>query len=312
MLKTERVILKLLVIVIASVSTVTAGDYALIVGVNDCPQFRLPGGVRPRPLRGAELDADRVATMLIEQFAFPARNVRVLKGESASLADVNAAFVKLQQQLQPGDRFLFYYSGHGTQIADVKPYDEQTDDLDEALCLFDATAAGAGLLRDDQLGLWLDDLPAQNVTVLLDCCHSGTGIKDVAEEFTAKSLPIVDQQHGSRPKTDTPWIDLQSSAKSIDRRLTVFYACQPHQQAYERRVRIDGRFARAGQFTHYLLEAIGGAGGSEEGVVQLSQQALLDAIARRINSDFNKLRTNDFDRQHPILHSGNPKAAVFE
>ena len=29
-----------------------AEGYAVVVGVNECPKFRLPDGTRPRPLRG--------------------------------------------------------------------------------------------------------------------------------------------------------------------------------------------------------------------------------------------------------------------
>ena len=282
-----------------------AADSALVVGVNDCPQFRLPGGTRPRPLRGAEFDADRMAAILNERFDFAKEHVTVLKGEAATLHGVCTAFKQLAKRLQPQDRFVFYYAGHGTQIDDVKPFDEQTDHLDEALCLFDATEKGTGLLVDDQLGLLLDELPAQRVTVLLDCCHSGTGIKDGDEEFVPRALPIVTARRINQ-KSDEPWDDLQSSAKSIDRNLTVFYACQPEQQAYERRVRIEGRFVRAGQFTHYLVEEL------ESAAVGISSRQLLDALTVRLNAEFNNLRNEAVDQQHPVMQSDKPQSLLFD
>lgn len=282
-----------------------AADCALVVGVNDCPRFRLPGGVRPRSLRGAEFDADRMAATLIERFAFAREHVTVLKGEAATLEDVRTAFERLAKQLQTMDRFVFYYAGHGTQIDDVKPYDEQTDHLDEALCLFDATEAGTGLLRDDQLGLLLDDLPAQRVTVLLDCCHAGTGIKDGDGESVPRSLPVETSPRINQ-KPDEPWVDLRSAAKSIDRRLTVFYACRPEQQAYERRVRIEGRFARAGQFTHYLLDALNSSKSST------SSQELLDSLTARLDAEFNNLRTEAIDQQRPVLQTDAPRQRLFD
>lgn len=284
--------------------TSLADDCALVVGVNDCPAFRLPNGGRARPLKGAEFDADRMAQTLMKRFGFPREHITVLKGKAATLAGVTAAFEQVQQRLRPTDRFVFYYAGHGTQIDDVKPFDEQADGLDEALCLFDATEKGAGLLRDDQLGLLLDDLPAQRVTVLLDCCHSGTGIKDGDDEFIPRSLPIATSRQ-KKQKTDEPWVDLQGSTKSIERHVTVFYACQPEQQAYERRVRIEGQFVRAGQFTHYLLEALNAPD------ADISSQQLLESVTARLDAEFNSLRTTPIDQQRPVLQSGDSLSPLF-
>lgn len=54
----------------ASIGEARGEGYAVIVGVNECPEFRLPDGSRPRPLRGAEHDADAMANLLVEGFGF--------------------------------------------------------------------------------------------------------------------------------------------------------------------------------------------------------------------------------------------------
>ena len=72
--------------------------FALIVGVNECPAFRLPDGSRPRPLQGAENDADALADLLIRQFGFAAKNVVVLKGAGATREKIKAAFVELAER----------------------------------------------------------------------------------------------------------------------------------------------------------------------------------------------------------------------
>lgn len=120
------------VLVIAAGSAGPCGDgFALIVGVNACPAFRLPDGSRPRPLQGAENDADALADLLIQQFGFDPRNVVMLKGPDATREKIRLAFTDLAKRTRPEDQFVFHYSGHGTQIADVRPFDEP-DGRDEA------------------------------------------------------------------------------------------------------------------------------------------------------------------------------------
>jgi uncharacterized caspase-like protein len=118
---------------------------------------------------------------LIHQFGFDTRNVVVLKGPDATREKIRLAFASLAKRARPEDQFVFHYSGHGTQIADVRPFDEP-DGRDEALCPWDANADGENLIRDDELGVWLDDLPARRITVILDCCHAGTGTRDAGDD----------------------------------------------------------------------------------------------------------------------------------
>ena len=101
-----------------------AEDYAMVVGVNECPEFRLPDGSRPKPLRGAESDADAMAEVLRGVFGFVPANMQVLKGRDATHARIQTAFRAAARKLKASDVFVFYFSGHGTQIPDQPPLDE--------------------------------------------------------------------------------------------------------------------------------------------------------------------------------------------
>ena len=77
-----------------------------------------------------------------------------------------------------GDRLVFHFSGHGSQIADIDG--DEDDGADELLCLYgmDWNDPKTYLL-DDEIHEWTQQIPAGvAVTFLLDCCHSGTGTRN--------------------------------------------------------------------------------------------------------------------------------------
>ena len=270
----------------------------------------LPDGSKPRPLRGAEADADAIAELLIGKFGFAKSNVTLLKGEHATLSAIRAGFKRFQMDHKPGDRFVFHFSGHGTQIPDQKPFDED-DDLDEALCVFDAESSGKNLLVDDELGRWLEDLPSTAVTVLLDCCHAGTGHKELDDEIQSRFLPS--QLMGSGGSRETPWRDLRGQQKSFNRQTAAFFACRSEQQAYERRLpgaKLNETI-RAGQFTHFLCQGLQTGDADLDGDGRITQQEVQRYLERRLNESFNAHRSAIVDQQLPILDSARPGATMF-
>jgi uncharacterized caspase-like protein len=288
-----------------------ADGLALIVGVDECPAFRLPDGSRPRPLQGAENDADALADLLIHEFGFSPRSVRVLKGAEATRQRIKSAFAELARRARAEDQFLFHYSGHGTQVPDVQPFDEP-DGLDEALCPWDATAEGENLIRDDELGLWLDEVRAQRVTVILDCCHAGTGTKDAGAdaELASRFLPM--RLAGRRASASKrPWRELQGDTKSFGSQMVSFFACQPEQEAYERRFLDRQPPRRAGQFSHFFLEGLHGTAADQNRDGIVSNGELLRYISRRLDESFNRARPTPARCQTPAIETSVLDAAVL-
>eukprot|EP01012_Entosiphon_sulcatum_P033436 TRINITY_DN42325_c0_g1_i1.p1 TRINITY_DN42325_c0_g1~~TRINITY_DN42325_c0_g1_i1.p1 ORF type:complete len:403 (+),score=54.76 TRINITY_DN42325_c0_g1_i1:38-1246(+) len=80
----------------------------------------------------------------------------------------------LTANARPGDNLFLHYSGHGGQVAD-KDGDE-SDGKDETLVPLDYTSAGQ--ITDDEIyDLLVKSLPkGSRLTVVLDCCHSGTAM----------------------------------------------------------------------------------------------------------------------------------------
>jgi len=74
--------------------------------------------------------------------------------------------------VKAGDRLLFHYSGHSSQIVD-RDGDELPDKMDEIICLHDMDW-DVNFISDDDLRALFTDLPkGVNPACALDSCYSG-------------------------------------------------------------------------------------------------------------------------------------------
>ena len=85
------------------------------------------------------------------------------------VACLQSQLARLVSATTPGDALFFHYSGHGTQVPTDND-DPEVDGLDEAIVPVDMN-----LIVDDDLRLIFCQLPlGARMTMLADCCHSGT------------------------------------------------------------------------------------------------------------------------------------------
>lgn len=293
----QRLFLAFLLCCVLSSRSLHAEGFAIVVGVNKCPRFRLPSGAKPRRLRGAEHDADAMAKLLHSQFGFDERNIHLLKGRNATFERLKSTFLQVAKNAQGEDSFLFHFSGHGTQVSDPGST-EEPDNLDEALCLFDCTAKGKNLLLDDVLHNWLAKISARNIVVTLDCCHAGTGTKVIDDDLEARFLPIV--QTDAPAKDNMPWREASNAARP-DTHVTAFFACQANQLAFERRFLQLTPPRKHGQFTYFWIEGLTGNAADSNGDGVVSSRELFQHTTRRLNATFNKKRRAAKLRQTPAL-----------
>ena len=286
-----------------SAASARGDTYALVIGVNEVPAYHLADDAAPRSLRGAEPDARLIADILQESYRVPQAGLRLLLGREATLESVRMELGRLAIMARPTDTIVIHFSGHGTQRPDALPFDE-ADDLDEALCLYDARADGAGLLLDDELGRLLEAISADDVIVVLDCCHAGTGIKD-DDGIVPRFLPQTAPGRSAPAKPERPWREVQSTNKSLKRQTTAFFACRPEQQAYERR--LPGTTDRVGQFSHYFWTGLrdGTADADNDGLV--SRGEAIKFAAKRLDEAFNVSRSEASSRQTPIWEGEHPE-----
>ena len=143
---------------------------ALIVGINDYA----PIGSGGPDLNGCINDARDMANTLVI-CGFAPSQIRILTNQNATRANILNYLKSLVSTSVKGDSLVFYYSGHGTRVANIGT-DLEIDGLDEAICPHDY--ASAGVICDDDFKAILSKLKAGvNLEVVFDCCHSGTGTR---------------------------------------------------------------------------------------------------------------------------------------
>ena len=152
--------------------------YALLVAIDDYPS--------PIPkLRGCVNDIDAFAAYLSERVAKDkgvAIKLKTLKNGEATRQAVVDAFSDHLGKAKKGDVALFYYSGHGSQEqAPEEFWKLEPDHLDETLVLFDSRSPGSWDLADKEIAKLIGDVAAKgpHVAVILDCCHSGSGTREI-------------------------------------------------------------------------------------------------------------------------------------
>lgn len=229
---------------------------ALLVGINAYPTA---------PLRGCVNDVMLMSEILTKHFGFDTKEKRMLTDASATTTNILERLNWLVDGAQPGDVLFFHYSGHGSQMIDSKyDTDEEPDGLDEIICPVDLNWRDK-VITDDQLRAIFDKVPAGvNLTIVMDCCHSGSGMDHVeqyqplgmgvAREFgpdspnRSRRLPmpadIANRGIGLNLKTRS----LVEQARNIDQTGMLITGCQSHQTSAD--AWIDNRYI--GAATHAL------------------------------------------------------------
>jgi hypothetical protein len=132
----------------------------LCVGINRYPnpQHRLAGCVA---------DAQTWAQTLT-RLGF---TTSMLLDAQATREAISRELLSLVADSRAGNVIVFQYSGHGTTLPDLNGDEE--DGYDEAICPVDFEQGA--LFIDDDIAQAIRTLPdGVNLTVFMDCCHSGT------------------------------------------------------------------------------------------------------------------------------------------
>jgi len=168
--------------------------YAFLVGINN---YQAPV---PR-LSGCTNDIGAFENYLRGRTAKDQFNLQLLKlvDEQASRQAVIDGFRKHLCQAGKDDVALFYYSGHGSQEnAPEEFWAVEPDHKDETLVCYDSRQLDGWDLADKELAYLIHEVAAKNphMVVILDCCHSGSGTRDVTLETSVRWAP-ADQRERS-------------------------------------------------------------------------------------------------------------------
>ncbi|NEQ96608.1 MAG: DUF4384 domain-containing protein [Cyanothece sp. SIO2G6] len=160
----------------------TARKLALLVGINSYATEH-----NWNPLRGCVNDVLMQQELLVHRFGFKHSDIQILTDADATRANMVAAFEEhLIKQARPGDVVVFHYSGHGSRVVDPTPFSDDPFNstfvsVDSPLPADFATAPRVEVndIMGQTLFLLMSSLQTEQVTAVLDSCHSGGGKRGV-------------------------------------------------------------------------------------------------------------------------------------
>lgn len=172
---------------------------ALLVGIN---------AYAGSPLRGCLNDVEDWHHLLCDLGGFHPDNIRAVCDSRADTAGIRSRMEWLKEGITgKGDEVFFQYSGHGSQVRDRGPKDELADHKDEILCPADLDW-NTKIITDDDIGEWLKGFPGgTKITVVLDCCHSGTGTREMR--------PPMENPHYKADRFLPPPIDIALRSEGL-------------------------------------------------------------------------------------------------
>ncbi|MBS1720369.1 MAG: caspase family protein [Armatimonadetes bacterium] len=243
-----------------------AKDQAVVIGVQDY------GAGIPK-LKASELDARKTAELLTSM----GFNVRSLIGPSGKKAAILKAIAAAGKDLKQGDKFVFYFAGHGCKNPiGILPIDAQPDGTN----FINPKELRNNILRASE--------KASSRTVILDSCFSGAMIREKGGASTATPR-VYEPRSGVVLDDNEPSAGLESKNPfDADAKIVYLTASQYNEPALE--TEVDG--VRRGVFTHSLLSELK-AGGSWGDIIK--------AVRRRMTA----LLQGSRDQQYPTLKPEN-------
>ncbi len=155
--------------------------YALLVGINE---YNNPGVVSN--LKGCVNDVLSVEKKLKQEYASYDLNIKKLLNSEATHAGVIDGFQNHLANAGKDDVVFFHYSGHGARQKAAPEFSKFfSEDYQETLVCFDSRREGGYDLADKELAALLHQVAENDphITVVLDCCHSGSGTRNDSPDF---------------------------------------------------------------------------------------------------------------------------------
>ena len=185
----KRHLVAFAITILLASNLVFAEQRALLVGVGkySAPKHNLPG---------IDLDIDRMRDTL-NVMGFEDSQIHSLLDEQSTAANVISEISGwLTEGVQPSDRVVFYFSGHGSNVPDFDG--DEADGVDEVLVTHDVRrvmvngrASLDGVVQDDVLNDLLSKIPSRNILTIVDSCHSGTSTRSFSlDDKSLTSDPV--------------------------------------------------------------------------------------------------------------------------
>ncbi|MGF1675322.1 MAG: caspase family protein [Rivularia sp. (in: cyanobacteria)] len=238
--------------------------YALLVGIDNY-------AASVSPLQGCVNDVMAIKEYLQTRVKAEGwkLNLNILQDKQATRQGIIDGFREHLCQAASDDVALFYYSGHGSREQAPKEFwDLEPDKLNETLVCYDSRLEGGWDLADKELAKLIAEVAQKNphITLILDCCHSGSGTRDPFQETAVREFSTDERQRplesfifSQEEIENLIASDKQTSGWNLPRGKHILFAsCQNSQTAKE--YRADGE--HRGAFCYFLTETLKKAKGN--------------------------------------------------
>ncbi|MDE0428743.1 MAG: caspase family protein [Caldilineaceae bacterium] len=284
--------------------------FAVVVGIN------LYASNIISDLGGCANDARAIYGFLTQRLKVPIDNIRLLTSTGVEPAtklptrqNIIDGWRWLIEQAESGDQLFFHYSGHGSQTISIDP--NEPDGYDETLVPYDSRTVDENGrpvydIVDKELAalIALAEGKGALVTVVLDCCHAGSGTRalvpvrrtaaDRRLRPTETLLPEVGRtqpvigRHTRKPVGGRHW------SRKFGNEHVLLAGCRDEEMSHEYRSPTNG--AWYGAMTFYLLQKL------QELRPEMTWREVHDAVQTHVH--------NVYARQLPQLE-GPGERAVF-
>ncbi|MDY3940031.1 MAG: caspase family protein [Spirochaetia bacterium] len=294
--------LPLIILTVCSAPTIEGKTYALIYGVSDYSDYASALRLNAANLKACQNDARSLATALESVYGSSAiirLRIEPIYGGTATKErptkqQILTDFATIAAEADTGDRFLFFYAGHGIAMNadEVDPNDRGeygetavTYRKREYLCpavgnSTEPVALREVLLSDKELREALLSLPCRKKFVLLDCCHSAGMISaypdvnaSVLHAFSNSAMTMALRAYNAESESE----------KEAHKNTWILAAAGETGNSYE-----SSDIGNHGFFTYGLLKGFGEADFNRDGFVSWSELSAYTA-------DYSQLMLKEID-----------------
>ncbi|KZT04471.1 uncharacterized protein LAESUDRAFT_296402 [Laetiporus sulphureus 93-53] len=153
-------------------------------------------------LEGTHHDPRVLRKLLIDLFGYREQDIRILMDDDSGqhMCPTKKNIIKSMHELvadaQPGDHFVFHFSGHGSQVRNLDGTEK--DGMDEVIWPFDIQYRSDedcdNYIIDDLIhDILVKHIPAgAHFMMVFDCCHSGTAadLPYTSDECESLASPV--------------------------------------------------------------------------------------------------------------------------
>ncbi len=235
----------------------------LVIGINQYPL--LPP---ERQLTGCVNDAHLMHSLLQQPFGFAAEHLSLLTDAEATRDNILGALKTLVESTAKDDIVVVYFAGHGSQMTDLE-YDEPSG-YDSTIMPHDSGGWRGNNrdITDDEIALQLEALAARTrfITLIFDCCHSGTITRDSGSDVPVRSVPPDTRTREELLKERTPLAPREQQASgpsgwfAVSESHVLIAGCRDTEESAEYRATIDGKIVPHGALTWHLTREMLKAG----------------------------------------------------